>query len=319
MGQCNTQCESHSPRNPASAGRTTAVLRSRFMAHLDWHTKRFAPRRRLGKSHQTIILMDPVIAHIHVPKCGGTAFRKFLIKHYGPAHLPLYVSDTFFVYPEEELAGYLTDRAVRGFSSHFVRTFPEKLADRDLIYITFLRNPVDQFISYITYVQKNYQNIQHEKTLLSCLPPHLLSLSVREVARWILTCDREVNFRENFTVNFFARYTLPGEVGPFRVDKYYRQNRLAAAQRILAQFFFVGVSEQMDRSVAVFRKLMERCNFSFPPGEVPLENTSFEFRDDLSWIRGEDEVGSLLLQSVREDQKLYEWAVARLRTLEQSY
>jgi hypothetical protein len=42
-------------------------------------------------------LTDPVIAHTHVPKCGGTAFRKFLIRHYGAAHLALYVLDTYFL------------------------------------------------------------------------------------------------------------------------------------------------------------------------------------------------------------------------------
>lgn len=85
--------------------------------------------------------MDPVLAHIHVPKCGGTAFWKFLQAHFGAAHLGLYVSDTFFVYSEEDLARHLNDRAVRGFSTHYVRTFPDRLAGRDLLYVTFFAQP----------------------------------------------------------------------------------------------------------------------------------------------------------------------------------
>jgi hypothetical protein len=261
-------------------------------------------------------LKDPVLAHIHVPKCGGTAFRSFLVQHYGPAHLALYVPDTFFVYPEPELAGYLGDPAVRGFSSHFVRTFPEKLAGRDLLYLTFLRNPVDQFVSYITYVKKNFHNIQSDTTLISSLPPNPTSMSVREIALWIVTCSREVNFRENFTVNFFARYTVPGDTGPFRFDPYYRKLRLKTARHILERFFFVGVSDQMERSIAVLRNLMKHVGVDFPEGEVPLENTSFDFRDELSWIHPSDEVGRLVLDSIREDHELYEFAVRRLGTLE---
>ena len=59
-------------------------------------------------------LIDPVIAHIHVPKCAGTAFRKFLIQHYGAAHLSLYVPDTYFVYPPDQIAEYLRDTSLRG-------------------------------------------------------------------------------------------------------------------------------------------------------------------------------------------------------------
>jgi hypothetical protein len=43
-----------------------------------------------------------------------------------------------------------------------------------------------------------------------------------------------------------------------------------------------------------------------------MMNTSGEFRDDLSWIDPADEVGAMLLRSVEQDRRLYEWAAARL-------
>jgi len=278
-------------------------------------------RRRLPRAHLRArdgVLVDPVLAHIHVPKCAGTALRNFLIQHFGPSHLALYVPDTFHVYPEAELAGILADRSIRGFSSHFVRTFPPRLAGRDLLYITFLRDPVDQFISYVTYVKKNYQYLQDDRSLIASLPPNLTAMSVRDIAQWILTCDRHVNFHENFTVNFFARYSVPGDAGPFRIDADYRRKRLATAKQILRRFLFVGVSEQMDRSIAVLRKLLERRGLSFPAGDVPLDNTSHEFRGNLDWLHETDKVGALLLASIREDQQLYEWARVRMRRLEAS-
>jgi hypothetical protein len=57
---------------------------------------------------------------------------------------------------------------------------------------------------------------------------------------------------------------------------------------------------------------MARADLSLPDGRIPIENVSFDFRDDLSWICPDDRVGSLLLSSVREDCKLYQWALNRL-------
>jgi hypothetical protein len=45
---------------------------------------------------------------------------------------------------------------------------------------------------------------------------------------------------------------------------------------------------------------------------MPVENTSADYRDDLSWINPDDEVGSLLLRSVEKDRQLYDWAASRL-------
>jgi hypothetical protein len=54
------------------------------------------------------------------------------------------------------------------------------------------------------------------------------------------------------------------------------------------------------------------AGLDFPPGPLPVENTSAESRDDLSWINPDDEVGFLLLRSVEKDRQLYDWAAARI-------
>lgn len=262
-------------------------------------------------------LVDPVIVHIHVPKCGGTAFRNFLKNHFGAGHLSLYVSDTFFVYSDEELAGYVADRNVQCISTHYIRTFPKRLAGRDLVYITFLRNPTDQFISYITYVKKNFQDLQHDQALMSCLPPGTPSLPIREIAYWILTRNEKINFHENFTVNFFAKYVV-GSNSTRPDNNKYRELRLSTARNVLEGFLFVGLVEDMNRSVPVLRNKVRAIGLPFPDGEVSVENTSYDFRGDLSWINSKDDVGGLLLNSVREDQRLYEWARLRLLDREQS-
>ena len=243
----------------------------------------------------------PMLAHIHVPKCAGTSFRILLESYFGPGHLRLYMNDTYFVYTEEALRNCLLPAPeARAFSSHHVRTYPRWLAGREMLYVAFLRDPIQQFVSYMTHIQKHYAGIT-SKSLLDVVPPDAPSLTLREFANWLLTHDRDIPFRENHNVNFFARHTAPGT-----------PDRLEAAKSALAGFFFVGIAERMDESVSKLHALAQAVGLDFPPGPVPVENTSSEYRGDLSWIHPADAVGARLLRSVEEDQELYRWAVARL-------
>lgn len=249
----------------------------------------------------------PVLAHIHVPKCAGTSFRVLLEGYFGSRHIRLYSDDTYFVYSEDTLRDYLLrDPAPRVFSSHHVRTFPRRLAGREMLYVTFLRDPVRQFVSYMTHVQKHYSGITSQ-TLLESLPPDAPRLTLREFARWLLTQDRDIPFRENHNVNFFARHNAPAGA-----------DYLQAAKAALSGFFFVGIADRMDQSMDKLRALALAAGLEFPMDPIPTVNTSGELRGDLSWIDPADEVGALLLRSVEQDRQLYDWAAARLEATGQS-
>lgn len=242
----------------------------------------------------------PVLAHIHVPKCAGTSFRVLLERYFGPRHLRLYVDDTYFVYGDEALRNYLLQNPdMAGFSSHHVRSFPRWVAGRRMLYVTFLRDPIEQFVSYMTHIQKFYSGIT-SKSLLEAVPPDAPRLTLREFARWLLTQDRDVPFRENHNVNFFARHSSSAVSDP-----------LEAAKAALDEFFFVGITERMEESVNQLRARVQAVGLDFPPDPIPIENTSGDYRDDLAWIHPADEVGSMLLRSVDKDRQLYGWAVAR--------
>ena len=254
-----------------------------------------------GGVEQPAARRSPVLAHIHVPKCAGTSLRVLLTRHFGAGHLALYADDTYFVYGEETLRSYLLqDREIRGFSSHHVRAFPRWLAGRQMLYVTFLRDPIEQFVSYMTHFKKYYPAITSE-SLLEAVPPDAPRLALREFAKWLLTNERDIPFRENHNVNFFSRHNAPAAT-----------DRLEAAKAALEEFFFVGITERMEESMAKLGALARGAGLDFPTDCLPVENTSAEYRDDLSWINPDDEVGSLLLRSVEKDRQLYDWAAARL-------
>jgi hypothetical protein len=240
----------------------------------------------------------PVLGHIHVPKCAGTSFRALLERHFGPRHLPLYIDDTYYVYDDAALRSYLLrNPETLGFSSHHVRSFPGWVAGRRILYVTFLRDPIEQFISYMTHIKKLYSRITSQ-SLLASVPPDAPRLTLREFAKWLLTQDRDIPFRENHNVNFFARHSTA-------------TNRLEAAKSALTTFFFVGITERMDQSMEKLQARARAAGLDFPPDPITVENASADYRDDLSWIHAGDEVGALLLRSVEQDRQLYEWAIER--------
>jgi hypothetical protein len=144
------------------------------------------------------------------------------------------------------------------------------------------------------------------------LPPNLPALSSREIARWILTSPVDIHFRENYTTDFFARYVFHPRY-PTPHAAWYHQSRLDVARSVLDRFFFVGVTERLGESVSALQMRAQNQNIDFPTGAVGRENVSADFRDDLSWIHPNDEVGAMLFDSVRDDRQLYEWATSRFR------
>jgi hypothetical protein len=263
------------------------------------------------------ISRHPVLGHIHVPKTAGSSVRQVLDDRFKTAHLHLYQGHgTSFVYDNEVLSLLFANTSHKAFSSHFVRRFPPLLAGRPAHYITFLRHPVQQFLSYIAYTRK-YHSVISDSDLLSHLPPHMPDLSIRECARWILNEPVEGfrNFKENYTTNFFARYELLDCKGLVYDSPSYRERRLAAAERVLENFLLVGISEHLDESWSILRQHAAAAGIQLPDVRIPVKNVTPRDRDAADWVHPDDEVGHQVLASVEVDMQLYRKFSGRLRRL----
>jgi hypothetical protein len=266
-------------------------------------------------------LRIPVLAHIHVPKCAGTSFRLLLDDLFPAGHLQLYFEpgskrtlSTTFVYSDAQIEGYLESNSVKAFSSHHVRRFPNALAGRPLYYVTFLRDPVQQFVSYLNFTRQVFRDIT-DPVLLSHLPPNMPELSLRESARWLVqqNTDKFLNFRENYTTNFFAHYEVLSRYGFEYTDWRYRGIRQQVARNVLRKFFFVGIAEQMDESLYLLRQKLASKGIQTDDLPMRRDNASENRNEDLSWLDNEDEIGCKVLGSLREDQRLYYWASRRFQ------
>ncbi len=256
-------------------------------------------------------MKTPLIVHVHVPKTAGCSFRTLLQKRFGQNHANLYWDNKPFEYTESYLDEFVSSRpSLRSLSSHFVQTFPPRIAGREALYITFLRKPVEQFISYLTYTRKHFDKIP-DKELLESVPPDVPDLSLRDFASWILS-HRRIPFRQNNQVNFFAQTTFRRTWCECEDDyALYCGSRLLLAKVLLDRFFFVGIAERMDESIERLEWLGDQFDIDVPEGPIGVENVSNEYRDDLAWINTSDDVGARLLASVAEDQDLYDWNLAR--------
>jgi Sulfotransferase family len=258
-------------------------------------------------------LTSPVLAHIHIPKTGGTSVV-VLLQQAGKRHMNLYVNDTYHIYTPDVLAkDVLADRAIRSLSSHYVLTFPPYLGGRRMLYFTILRDPIQQFVSYLTFIKKKFKDIR-DPNMLSSLPPDPVALTLREFAHWLLIHNHENS--ENYNVNFLTKevYRSLQATNTQYDPAIFKGIRLTLAKAVLDQFVFVGLTERMSESIEELRKVLRPLGIEIPGSPIGNENVSSELRDDLKWTSPDDEVGALLHKTLEEDKELYNWAVERFES-----
>lgn len=183
------------------------------------------------------LLPEEQLYFIHIPKCAGTTFINIVDQHFAineilPTHYDL--NKLANEISDDQLAGY---RFLRGHIP-FDTLIPRLPAAPRLI--TFLRDPVAQFISY-------FQMRQRVPDPLVGIQAKLASLSLEEV----LNDELMLRFANNATVSIGGR--LPAK------DPKERLPNLELAKKRLEMFDFVGITERFNDSLDLFSYV-----FNFP-------------------------------------------------------
>ncbi len=258
----------------------------------------------------------PVLVHVHIPKCAGSTFKRILSLTFGDRHHNVYSEDPFFVLEPNEVIRTLQKQPnIVSIASHSIRAFPSLLGNRVPLYVTFLRDPLAQFLSYITFLKKNqpHLTITHKQYV----PPDCSLMSIRDIAEWLVTNEQDVPFKSNYTVNFLAEATFRNDLNA--VSKRLNGNvdfaramktllggiALELAIEVLERFFFVGLVEEMERSISLLSVKLNAYGLALNCEGFQRENVSGQFLDDVQWLNERDRVGRIVLNSLEKDFHLY--------------
>jgi hypothetical protein len=214
-----------------------------------------------GKMNRVMPPPEPVLVSVHIPKCGGTSFRKVLQGIYGEEHVLLNYNENLPV-----TAGSIPP-GTRCIHGHFpARHYDRVLPRFDLV--TWLRHPVERVLS------NYFQFLRHPDPANPCS---------EELAR------------RKLSVEAFAELELMRN----EATRY-------LAGRSVAEFRFVGVVEQFDKSLRAFGSTFGVAVPKEPPREnVGPDRSSGSYRlTDLAFAR--------ILDLNQADLAAYEQAAARL-------
>jgi hypothetical protein len=257
---------------------------------------RLAPQENMTKSPHT-----PLLLHCHVPKTAGTTLSKGLRRSFDFRHLQHYHPDPLYILTSEILERLLEiNPTLRSLSSHHLRSFPLSISGRPTFLITFLRKPEDALISQLRHVQREFSAFSPQVQRL--WPQETPRLSLRELAREFLDgfgADRDFCPQTRFFCN------------PTATDKFglsdgnsYGTDSYEIAQSILNEFHFVGIVEEMKKSLELLTDLLMECGVRVYFGSCGRENRSPE-RAKPTWVTPEDEVGRRVLEASKSDCLLY--------------
>jgi hypothetical protein len=264
---------------------------------------------------------EDLYVHVHIPKCAGTTVWRWLLNSHREAFRGVYLmAPPNLVLDDENLAQFIADPVVRSFSTHYVRTYEPFRCGRRTHYYTFLRDPVQQFLSYHSYLHALSEQFT-DPTMLAALPPDWAHISSRDFAAWIMDQSADLPFRENYQTNYLTsvawrkatgrgpRPTLAFDVWDSESWAAFTRDRLALAKATLRAFFFVGTVERMDESLDVLHDRLSAGGLPLlPRSAIAAENVTKEKSGDTSWISDDDPVGRRFLASVEEDRELHAFA-----------
>jgi hypothetical protein len=252
--------------------------------------------------------VTPLILHCHIPKTAGTTVSAGLRKSFEFFHLHHYHPDPLYVLTKETLGTLLEIYPhLRSISSHHLRSFPLSIGARPTFLVTFLRRPEDAFISELRYVQRKFWSLPEPMRRL--WPPETPYLSLREFAREYL--DQESATEDLCPQTRFICHPDAGASFGLSDGNQKGLNSYEMAHQILSGFHFVGIVEEMKKSLEVLAdRLLQWGTKVYFDHDLRL-NVSQE-TERPRWLTPEDEVGRRVLVASKNDGLLYDFFRKRL-------
>ncbi len=232
----------------------------------------------------------PILVHVHLPKNGGTSLKNLLNHSFGDTHLEMYTGVPQQTHSELDMLEALYDHPhVNAISSHSFRNYPRMIGPHLPLYFCLLRDPAKRHLSYFRYMKKDWNNLTDAER--AQVPENFMAMSIGDFFTWQQEQDRKLGITANRQTNYFAR-----------------NNNAKIARSILAQFFFVGITEEMDRIVRLLAKRLEPYGLEIDCSAVRQDNTTSQSDFALSQEMADPAVKKYL-KNLRADWELYDWAL----------
>jgi hypothetical protein len=250
----------------------------------------------------------PLILHCHIPKTAGTTVSAGFRKSFEFFHIHHYHPDPFYILTKDTLESLLEIYPnLRSISSHHLRSFPLGIGARPTFLVTFLRKPEDAFISELRYVQRKFWSLPEPMRRL--WPPGSSHLSLREFARQYL--NQESVTEDLCPQTRFICNPSAGALFGLSDGNQKGLNSYNMAHEILSGFHFVGIVEEMKKSLEVLADRLSQWGIAAYFDHDLRLNVSQETSRP-AWLTPEDEVGRRVLVASKNDGLLYAFFRERL-------
>lgn len=260
----------------------------------------------------------PVLVHVHIPKSAGLTVGQILREWFADAHLDLYSEHELTVFEPDRLGVILASApGVRSIASHAIRRYPSRLAGRRALYFCLLRDPRQQFVSYLNFVQRRYDTLSaHHREVL---PARCAEMETRDLAAWLIDQPPEIPFSNNYTARFLTTAAFhaavpiaPGGGGDAWIARLHESNLRDAAIAVLESMLFVGLTDDLPGSVEGLRARLRPYAIDPPAPSIGRVNVSREDQSLPGWLDSGDPIGRRVLESMRTDLDVYAWVLLNL-------
>jgi 2-polyprenyl-3-methyl-5-hydroxy-6-metoxy-1,4-benzoquinol methylase len=252
---------------------------------------------------ECVAVNKSLLVHVHVPKTAGSSFIRILEQNYGSDYFRYVSPDPAESLTQENLIDLINSRPnLRAIASHHVRVFPDELAGKRLLYVTFLRDPAKLFLSLLKFTRRHFSNLSPE--IRAGWPDDTPHLSLRDLAAYRLNVTLRASQVCIQTRFFCDPRRTPIPVG-YDFD-HSGANCFSTAATILDRFFHVGIVEEFDASLAVLRIKLERLGLAFRFEPATVVNAVEASEEEVKWLHPDDPIGREVIARNANDYYLYE-------------